>query len=156
MAINKGKSWEAKFKNDFKKSFPDGTIDRLYDPTNGYLSINNICDFIGYCYPNIFYLEIKSHKGNTFPFDCLPQYDKLTTKVGIKGVRAGVIIWFRDHDKVIYAPISTITKMKQEGKKSINITKDLNNYNILEIPGKKKRVFIECDYRCLCSLKDGS
>ena len=42
MAINKGKSWEAKFKNDFKKSFPDGTIDRLYDPTNGYLSINNI------------------------------------------------------------------------------------------------------------------
>ena len=70
---------------------PDPSIDRLYDTTNGFKAIVNISDFIGYSYPNIFYLECKSHLGNTFPLANLTQYDKLTTKVGIKGVRVGVI-----------------------------------------------------------------
>lgn len=155
MAINKGKAREAKFREDFKRSFPHGTIDRLYDPTSGYFAISNICDFLGYNYPLIFYLEIKSHKGNTFPLVNLTQYDKLKAKVGIKGVRTGVIIWFIDHDKVVYVPISTISKMKKDNKKSVNITKDLNDYDIIEIPGKKKRVFIECDYSCLSELDEG-
>lgn len=154
MAVNKGKAWEAKFKTDFMKSFPDGSIDRLYDPVGGYYGINNICDFIGYEWPNIYYLELKSHKGNTFPFTCLPQYDKLTSKVGIKGVRAGVVLWFIDHDQVIYAPISTITKMKNDGKKSINV-KELDDYHLIKLPGQKKRVFVECDYRVLKDLDEG-
>lgn len=154
MAVNKGKAWEAKFKTDFMKSFPNGSIDRLYDPVGGYYGINNICDFIGYEWPNIYYLELKSHKGNTFPFTCLPQYDKLTSKVGIKGVRAGVVLWFIDHDQVIYAPISTITKMKEDGKKSINV-KELDDYHLIKLPGQKKRVFVECDYRVLKDLDEG-
>ena len=154
MAVNKGKAWEAKFRTDFMKSFPDGSIDRLYDPVGGYYGINNICDFIGYEWPNIYYLELKSHKGNTFPFTCLPQYDKLTSKVGIKGVRAGVVLWFIDHDQVIYAPISTITKMKNDGKKSINV-KELDDYHLIKLPGQKKRVFVECDYRVLKDLDEG-
>ena len=154
MAVNKGKAWEAKFKTDFMKSFPDGSIDRLYDPVGGYYGNNNICDFIGYEWPNIYYLELKSHKGNTFPFTCLPQYDKLTSKVGIKGVRAGVVLWFIDHDQVIYAPISTITKMKEDGKKSINV-KELDDYHLIKLPGQKKRVFVECDYRVLKDLDEG-
>lgn len=154
MAVNKGKAWEAKFKTDFMKSFPDGSIDRLYDPVGGYYGINNICDFIGYEWPNIYYLELKSHKGNTFPFTCLSQYDKLTSKVGIKGVRAGVVLWFIDHDQVIYAPISTITKMKEDGKKSINV-KELDDYHLIKLPGQKKRVFVECDYRVLKDLDEG-
>lgn len=154
MAVNKGKAWEAKFKTDFMKSFPDGSIDRLYDPVGGYYGINNICDFIAYDFPQIYYLELKSHKGNTFPFTCLPQYDKLTSKVGIKGVRAGVVLWFIDHDQVIYAPISTITKMKEDGKKSINV-KELDDYHLIKLPGQKKRVFVECDYRVLKDLDEG-
>jgi len=71
---------------------PDSTIDRLYDTTNGFKSISNISDFIGYCYPNVFYLECKSHLGNTFPLANLTQYEKLTCKVGIKGVRAGMVL----------------------------------------------------------------
>lgn len=154
MAVNKGKAWEAKFRTDFMKSFPNGSIDRLYDPVGGYYGINNICDFIAYDFPQIYYLELKSHKGNTFPFTCLPQYDKLTSKVGIKGVRAGVVLWFIDHDQVIYAPISTITKMKNDGKKSINV-KELDDYHLIKLPGQKKRVFVECDYRVLKDLDEG-
>lgn len=154
MAVNKGKAWEAKFRTDFMKSFPNGSIDRLYDPVGGYYGINNICDFIAYDFPQIYYLELKSHKGNTFPFTCLPQYNKLTSKVGIKGVRAGVVLWFIDHDQVIYAPISTITKMKNDGKKSINV-KELDDYHLIKLPGQKKRVFVECDYRVLKDLDEG-
>ena len=155
MANNRGKSFETKFREDFKRTFPLGTIDRLYDPVGGYIGISNISDFIGYDYPNIFYLECKSIEKNTFPFSNLKQYDKLLTKVGIKGVRAGVVIWFIDHDKVIYAPISTIKQMKEDEKKSIHIIKDIDKYNLIQIPGIKKRVFMECDYSILKDLKEG-
>ena len=47
MAKNKGKAFEEVFKKNFKESFPDGTIDRIYDTTNGYKTISNISDFIG-------------------------------------------------------------------------------------------------------------
>lgn len=92
MANNLGKKFEQKFKLDFLKTVKNSTIDRLYDTTNGYKTIANISDFIGYSEPNIYYLECKSHLGNTFPLANLTQYDKLAEKVGIPGVRAGVVI----------------------------------------------------------------
>ena len=135
---------------------PDPSIDRLYDTKNGFKAIVNISDFIGYSYPNIFYLECKSHLVNTFPLANLTQYDKLITKVGIKGVRVGVILWFIDHDRVCYVPISTITKMKADDKKSVNVKMlDDKSYNIVEIPSVKKRVFLDSDYSCLLNLKEG-
>ena len=155
MSVNRGKQWENKVREDFKRTFPSGTIDRLYDPVGGYSNVRNISDFIGYMRPSIFYIECKSKDGNTFPFSNLSQYDKLVSKVGIPGVRAGVLIWFKDHDKVVYVPIKTITQMKNDQKKSINIKTDLDKYRIFEIPGKKKRVFIECDYSILATLEDG-
>ena len=92
MAINRGKQFEAKFKSDFINTVPNSTIDRLYDSTSGFKAVSNISDFIGYSYPSIMYLECKSHAGNTFPFSNLTQYDKLVRKIGIKGVRVGVVL----------------------------------------------------------------
>lgn len=156
MAYNYGKRFEDKFKKDWQSSFPEGTIDRLRDNMSGYLNISNISDFIGYNYPNIFYLECKSCLGNTFPFSDLTQYDKLKYKVSIKGARVGVVIWFREHDEVLYVPISTITKMKEDNKKSINIFKSREEgYNIISIPSKRRRVFLDSDYSILKNLKEG-
>lgn len=156
MANNRGKQFEQKFFRDFKTSFPGGTIDRIYDTTNGYKTISNISDFIGYVYPNILYLECKSHQGNTFPLINLTQYEKLKSKVGIKGVRAGVILWFIDHDRVCYVPISTIMQLKKDEKKSVNVKMlDDQSYNIIEIPSVKKRVFLDSDYTVLANLKEG-
>lgn len=155
MAQNLGKAFEAKFKKDFEKSFPEGTIDRIYDTTNGYKTISNICDFLGYNYPNIFYLECKSHLGNTFPLANLTQYDKLLSKVGIKGVRAGVVIWFIDHDTICYVPIKTITKLKEDGKKSVNIKMLADTtYRIIKIPSEKLRTFLNGDYSVLATLQE--
>ena len=155
MGINRGKQFEQKFKEDFLK-LEGASIDRLYDTMNGYKSISQISDFIGYLFPHIFYLECKSIHGNTFPLTNLTQYDKLKYKVGIKGVRVGVIIWFTDHDKVLYVPISSITQMKNDCKKSINIKMlEDKKYFILDIPSIKRRVFLDSDYSVLSKLEEG-
>lgn len=151
---NLGKQFELKFKEGFSK-IPESTIDRIYDVTTGYKSISNVCDFICYKYPNIFYIECKSHKGASFPFINLTQYSKLKDKVGIKGVRAGVILWLYEKDLVLYVPISTISQMMADGKKSVGI-RDLDKYNIIKIPSIKKRVFMESDYSILLNMPEGN
>lgn len=156
MSVNRGKAFEAQFKADFLKTVPHSTIDRLYDSMSGYYAISNISDFIGYSKPSIFYLEVKSHDGNTFPLVNLTQYDKLARKVGIPGVRAGVVIWFKDRDKIFYVPIKTVTKLKEDNKKSINATTIVEEgYRVFEIPTEKKKVFLSGDYCILNRLEDG-
>lgn len=154
MATNAGKQFENKFKQDFKKS-TGGEIDRIYD-TMGNYKTSNICDFIAYKMPNIFYLECKSCLGGNFNFCKLSQYEKLKAKVGIPGVRSGVVLWFREYSKIFYIPTKTITKMKEDGKKSIQVFKSIEEgYRIITIPTIEKRVFLEGDYSCLLNLEDG-
>ena len=153
MAKNYGKEFEQKFKEDFLK-LENSTIDRLYDVTTGYKSITQVADYIGYVYPNIFYCECKSHKGASIPIGNITQYDKLKDKIGIPGVRAGVILWLIEKDKVLYIPMSTVKQLKEQGEKSIGI-RHLGLDNIKEIPSIKKRVFMDSDYSILLNLKDG-
>ena len=153
MAKNYGKEFEIKFKEDFLK-LENSTIDRLYDVTTGYKSITQVADYIGYVYPNLFYCECKSHKGASIPIGNITQYDKLKGKIGIPGVRAGVILWLIEKDKVLYIPMSTVKQLKEQGEKSIGI-RHLGLYNIKEIPSIKKRVFMDSDYSILLNLKDG-
>lgn len=155
MPINYGKAFEEQFKKDFLKTVPNCTIDRIYDVMAGYKAISNVSDFIGYSFPSIYYLECKSHKGASIPFENITQYDKLKNKVGIPGVRAGVILWLYEKDKVFYIPISTISTLKKEGKKSVGIKAFNDGYNIIDIPSKKKRIFMDSDYSVLLNLKDG-
>lgn len=161
MALNLGKAWETKVKEDFL-NVPNATIDRLYDVTQGYKTISQVSDFIGFigdeCLDKgtIYYIETKSIQGNTFPLRNLTQYDKLITKVGIPGVRTGVILWFRDHDIVLYVPVATFTQLKNEDKKSVNIKMITDDtYNIKVIPSITKRTFPTCDYNILTTLKRG-
>lgn len=154
MSANIGKNFEERFKLDWQKSFPNGTIDRLYDSMSGYLSISTVSDFICYNYPNIYYIECKTHKSASLPFTNLTQYDKIKQKIGILGVRAGVVLWLYEKDRVFYIPISTIQKMKADGEKSVGI-RSLSKYNIIEIPSKKLRTYMESDYSILSNLKEG-
>lgn len=154
MALNKGKKFEARIKLDFQK-IPNVSIDRIYDTQSGYKTISNISDFIVYKYPNIFYIEAKSHKGNTFPLSCLTQYPKLILKKDIPGVRAGVILWMIDHDKILYIPISTFQKLYRDKKKSFNINMiGDKNYKSIIIPAKKLISFFECDFTVLFDIDD--
>lgn len=147
---NYGKKFEAKLKEDFLK-IPGISLDRLKDQVSGYKTVSkNISDFIVYKFPFIFYCEAKSIEGNTFPISNLTQYDALCTKIGIKGVKAGAVIWFVKHKKVVFVPIETFKQMKDKGIKSVHAFKqDYKEYNILEIPSTPKRIFLDTDYEYL-------
>lgn len=154
MSLNYGKAFEDRFKQDFLK-IPNSTVDRLYDTMNYYKSISQVSDFIGFVKPYIFYLECKTHKGASIPFENITQYKKLLSKVGIPGVRAGVILWLYEKDIIMYIPVSTISKMKADGKKSVGLKALDDGYNIKIIPSEKLKIFCRGDYSILLNLQDG-
>ena len=152
---NRGKEFENKVREDFIK-LPYSHIERIYDNTSGYKSIKGRADFIGYVYPNMYYLECKCNYGNTFPLSNITQYDALMEVTKIPGIRAGVILWLIDNDKVVYIPVRTIKTMKENGEKSYNFKKHgLNTCRVFEIPSVKRRVFMDSDYNVLRNLEDG-
>lgn len=154
MAQNRGKQWESKLKEDFSK-LPGSYIYRIPDQMAGFKGATGLCDFVGYCYPSIYFIEAKTILGNTFPLTNFSQFDKLMSVPNVKGVHRGVLIWFQDHDRVLYVPVLTIDKMKNDGKKSVNIrTIDSDGYAYCEVPSIKKRVFLDSDYTVLLNLPE--
>lgn len=152
MSINRGKQWEAKLKEDFSK-ISGAYIYRVPDQLGGLKGQTGICDFIGYVFPSIFFIEAKTILGNTFPLTNFTQFEKLISIPDNEGVHRGVMIWFQDHDAVIYVPVATIAKMKSDGKKSVNIrTIDTDGYEYVRVPSVKKRVFLDSDYSVLLTL----
>ena len=147
MAQNKGKQFELKMREQWVKTVKDSVFYRLYDPGFGYTAVSNVGDFIGYKYPLIFIIDTKTKKGNTISFSDIRQYDKMLEYKDIKGVFTGVICFFYEKDKVVWIPIQTLYKLKQDDKKSFNIKMlDSNEYPAFEIPGKKLRTFMDTDY----------
>ena len=108
----------------------------------------NVGDFICYKYPLMFIIDCKSIQGNTLPFSDLRQYDQMLEYKNIKGVRVGFVVWFVDHDKVLWIPVQTMEKIQKEGLKSYNIRKmfDNDDYPVLEIPSYKLRTFMKSNY----------
>lgn len=158
MAQNKGKTWEEKFKQDWKKTFPGTFIFRLKDQMTGYKETSgNPCDFL--CYPGenkLFMVECKEHKGASIPFTAIPQYDRLLEYKDCKNTFPGVMLWLSEKDKVMWISITEMEKMIKDGKKSIGIKMLTDkSYNIIEIPSEKKRVYLDSDYTVLMNLKDG-
>ena len=154
MTSDYGKKFEEKFKNDWKESVPDSIIVRLYDVTAGFMSVSTISDFICYKYPNIFFIECKTHKGASIPFTAITQYEKLISVCDIQGVRTGVVIWLYEKDKVFYVPAKTLKQLKDDGEKSVGL-RHFGKYHIIEIPSEKLRFFMKSDYSVLLSLQDG-
>ena len=157
---NRGKNFELKFRKDLQKSFPNSFILRLNDQITGYkVTSQNPCDFILFNLGKLFLLEVKTHKGASLPFSAIPQYERLLNYEEISGCFKGVILWLYEHNEVgvIYVPISTIKKMKEDGQKSFGI-RHLNNENYPSyvLPTiKRKQVFLDTDYSPLMDLKEG-
>lgn len=155
MAVSRGKQWEERVKNDLL-TLPDISLERVADQVTGFKNTSqNVCDFYMYQYPNFFYIECKSTNSNTFGVD-FAQYERLLVRAGRKGVRAGIMLWWVQKQRVAYVPIKTIEKMKADGKRSVNVKMlDSDEYRIIEIPAETKRVFPKCDYSILATLQEG-
>lgn len=137
MAISSGKRFENDFKKACKKHDPF-SVTRLYDNVGGYAGIKNICDYVFYAYPNIYYLELKSTKGNTLNWANITehQWKGLMEEAGKKGVISGILVQYSDHDEHYFADIRICEKLKQQGKKSLHI-KDAKKYGAL-LPARKR------------------
>ena len=144
MAVNRGKDFENVIRECFKK-VPNTNVERMADPVQGYLGIRNHCDFIVYHKPHEYHIECKSVHGNTFPFSNISknQWDGLLEVSKIKGIIAGVIVWWVDKDVTKFIPIDCLEWNKQRGYKSLRY--DHNGTDFIELKGKKKRVFFDYD-----------
>jgi len=148
MTYNYGKKFEDVVREAFEK-VPGVSIDRLHDQTTKFKGTSaNICDFIVYREPYEYYFECKSVHGNTLPFSNITntQWNGLLQKSQIEGVFAGVICWWIDRDVTKFIPIQVLAWLDMSGYKSIRYDKgtpDKYIGDIIEIKGKKKRVFFE-------------
>lgn len=149
MAYSYGKKFEDVVREAFEK-VPGVSIDRLHDQTTGFKGSSNICDFIVYREPYEYYFECKSVHGNTLPFSNITdtQWKGLLEKSKIEGVFAGVICWWIDKDTTLFLPIEELELEKQHGWKSIRYDIIQDN-GVIEIKGKKKRVFFDYDMESL-------
>ncbi len=141
MEVNRGKQFEGCIEKAFK-DMEDTSVYRLIDPMGGQKGVANICDYIVYSFPTIFYIECKSVHKNTFNFHLLTknQYEGMVRMTEVNHVQAGVMLWFIDHDVTFYVPITEIKKRIENGDKSIRYTDDY-----FKIDGKKKRVLFDYD-----------
>lgn len=147
MAVNRGKQFEEKIKEGFLKC-EEVSIDRVNDQMSGYKGSANICDFISYKKPNLFYLECKAVHGNTLNLSSditKNQWDGLLKKTAIDGIIAGYMIWFVDHDVTLFVGSQTL-RVHRIDNKSLNIN-HLEDINHLKLKGRKKRVFFEYDIK---------
>lgn len=142
MATNRGKQFENLLREQFSK-YKDVSVDRIHDQTTGYMGSKNICDLIVYKYPYIHYFECKTVHGNTLPLSNITenQCKGLLEKSKINGVIAGVICWWVDLDETWFIPIWVIEDAIRRGEKSINIKHPYTQRYLVNIKGKKKRVF---------------
>lgn len=173
-SVNRGKDFENVIRQCFER-LPGVSIDRLHDQTTGYAGSSNICDFIVYRYPNIFYIECKSVHGNRLSIYSIPKPDKhgvlhgfygnitdtqwegLVEKSDIcsAGIIAGVMCWWVDHDVTLFIPIETLCWFRDIlGQKSVaydEFNTNIGDTNAILVPGKKKRVFFDYDMEAFFS-----
>ena len=147
MATNRGKQFEDVVRHCFEQ-VPNTSVIRLPDPTNGYLGIRNISDFVIYHYPHQYFIECKSVHGNTLPFSNITdnQWNGMLEESKKKGVIAGVICWWVDKDVTLFISIKLLQALRDADIKSIryDITY-ARSVPIVELKGQKKRVFFEYD-----------
>ena len=160
MAVNRGKQFEGVIHDCFEK-VPDTSITRLHDQTMGYLGARNPCDFIIYHKPYLYAVECKSVHGNTLSIyskDPKRQYGAITNyqwqalleMSTVRGVHAGILVWFIDHDETLWFDINLLQRWRDAGHKSIHSYPEWVEYvkgkhDWCYLTGRKKRVFYEYD-----------
>ena len=148
MGINRGKQFEDVVKEGFEL-VPNLTIDRIHDQTNGFKGSSNICDFIAYKKPHIFYLECKSVYGNTLPLTNITdkQWKGLLAKSKVDGAFAGVLCWFIDKDTTLFIPITALERWQNLGHKSLRFDVGIStDLEVFPVNGVKRKVFFDYDF----------
>lgn len=138
----KGKDFEKQFSDAFKKPDQYGShLQRLYDTTSGYKTIQNPCDFILVTAESTFFLELKVTQEKSLAKTALTdnQYEKLL-EIDQKPFTTGaVVVYFEKLNKVAVITLTDFDNyMWQSDRKSINYEQSADYFD--EIYFEKKRV----------------
>ncbi|MBO5017044.1 MAG: Holliday junction resolvase RecU [Bacteroidaceae bacterium] len=140
---NLGKKAEQKLRNWLDRPEQGYCLDRLPDQMTGFYGSKNICDFTLFKSPYMYYIESKATWADRFDFSMITdyQYENLLKKSRITNVYGVIIILFATEQRAFIIDINEIDRLKQAGKKSINIKKldswDIKYTEINTIPSKK-------------------
>lgn len=145
--MNEGKRWES----NFRESMGVGCI-RLYDTTNGFVGVNNPCDFIFFKYPYQYLFELKSVENNLLPLtgttlrQINDMYEIMQTGEGILG---GICVQFREVRKAYFIPVPHLKYELDKGLKSISLEycETRAGEELIEIPLEYKKVNCSVDKR---------
>lgn len=141
-----GKDAEKKIKEWLDRPDEGYDFQRLPDQMTGFYGSSNICDFELYKYPNHYWIESKATWNDRFDFSMLTdtQYDGLLNKSKINGVDGVVIVLFASYQRAFWISIKEIDRLKQSGKKSLNILKidkwNIDYHEIKTIPNNRKKL----------------
>lgn len=144
--MNIGKKFEQIFKQDWEETVQNSFIYRLKDTQSGYKGVGNVSDFICYKLPNLFLVECKTHKGKYFPFSAFRQYEVMKKYVDMPGIKAGVVLWMRDYDMVIWVPIQVFIELENRGAKSLSIDEINKRSDIIRVDYIKKRTYVHSNF----------
>ena len=154
---SRGKRFEQQIREDFEK-VTDVSVDRLPDQVTRYRgSSSNPCDFIVYKEPYEYYIECKTTKGASLPFDNIKGYKEFSNgeenvkkqwtllydKSLIQGVFAGILCWFYDKDVTKFIPIQLLYELHEQGSKSVRY--DIVGDGVITFKGQKKRTYYSYD-----------
>ena len=128
------------------------SFDRIPDQVSGFFGSSNICDFICFKYPDMYYIECKATWSNRFDFSMISekQHEGLINKSRIQHVHGWVIVLFASYKRAFVIDINEIDRIKQLGRKSINIDKllsgklDISYSEIETIPNFRKKYLNYC------------
>lgn len=152
---DRGKEFEKLFENATKGLAADGfqvDIQRLYDII-GKKTISQPADYMCYYYPNEIYVECKSTHEGSFSYLVQPQYPRLKEKARIRGVVAGMMIWYVRLKRVFWVDILFLEAFyAATGIKSISVNRleehiKKGTRGVFEIEQVTKRVNPEMNLR---------
>lgn len=140
-----GKQAEHKIKEWLDRPEAGISFDRLPDQMTGFYGSKNICDFICFKSPYMYYIESKATWEDRFNFSMLSQKqrDGLLAKSKIDNVYGVVIVLFASHKRAFMIDMNEIKRLDDAGKKSLNIKKidkwGIKYAEIQTIPNSRKK-----------------
>lgn len=125
MSDDIGKKAEHKIREWLDRPEQGYCFDRIPDQMNGFYGSCNICDFLLYKYPTLYYIESKATYGERFDFARISEYQMthMLAKSNIAHVEAVVVVLFATYKRAFLLRIKDIAESVSQGHKSINITK---------------------------------
>lgn len=143
-----GKEAEKKIKEWLDRPEDGYSFDRLPDQMTGFYGSKNICDFVCFKSPNMYYIESKATWNDRFDFNMLSetQHDGLLQKSRIANCYGLVIVLFATYKRAFIIDIREIDKLEKSGVKSLNIKKlDKKGWlcsykEISTVPNNRKRL----------------